>query len=144
VCTPGVRNSNRLNLFLRSSRKQRANDKFRTDLDWLPKRGLGERSRCYTQERFGATPLWVSVMPETSETRRRLRFGAFELDVATGELRKQGFRIAFQEQPFRVLTILLAHPGEVVTREELRQCVWPGHNCGDFDHGLNTAVSKIR
>jgi TolB-like protein/DNA-binding winged helix-turn-helix (wHTH) protein/Tfp pilus assembly protein PilF len=83
-------------------------------------------------------------MPETSETRRRLRFGAFELDVATGELRKQGFRIAFQEQPFRVLTILLAHPGEVVTREELRQCVWPGHNCGDFDHGLNTAVSKIR
>jgi TolB-like protein/DNA-binding winged helix-turn-helix (wHTH) protein/Tfp pilus assembly protein PilF len=83
-------------------------------------------------------------MPETSETRRRLRFGAFELDVATGELRKQGFRIAFQEQPFRVLTVLLGHPGEVVTREELRQCIWPGHNFGDFDHGLNTAVSKIR
>ncbi len=83
-------------------------------------------------------------MPETSETRRRLRFGAFELDVAAGELRKQGFRIAFQEQPFRVLTALLAHPGEVVTREELRQCIWPGHDFGDFDHGLNTAVSKIR
>jgi TolB-like protein/DNA-binding winged helix-turn-helix (wHTH) protein/Tfp pilus assembly protein PilF len=71
------------------------------------------------------------------------RFGIFEADVQTGELKKQGKRIRLQEQPFQLLVLLLERPGEVVTREELRGKLWP-HTVVDFDHGLNKAVSKIR
>ncbi len=73
-----------------------------------------------------------------------IRFGAFEVDVAARELRKSGVRIRVQEQPFRVLAMLLARPGEVVTREELQQELWPGEEYGEFDLGLNTAVKKLR
>jgi TolB-like protein/DNA-binding winged helix-turn-helix (wHTH) protein len=74
----------------------------------------------------------------------RLRFGVFELDLRAGELRKHGLRVRLQEQPFQVLAMLLEHPGEVVTREELQKKLWPADTFVDFDHGLNKAVNKIR
>src|SRR6202521_524612 len=72
-----------------------------------------------------------------------LRFGAFEADVQTGELRKQGKRVRLQDQPFQLLVMLLEAPGQLVTREELRSKLWP-QTTVDFDHGLNKAISKIR
>jgi TolB-like protein/DNA-binding winged helix-turn-helix (wHTH) protein/Flp pilus assembly protein TadD len=73
-----------------------------------------------------------------------LRFGVFEADLRTGELRKAGRKVAIQEQPFRTLLALLERPGEIVTREELRAKVWPADTFVDFDTGLNKAVRKIR
>jgi eukaryotic-like serine/threonine-protein kinase len=73
-----------------------------------------------------------------------LRFGTFEVDMRAGELRKQGVRIKLQEQPFHVLTVLLQRPGEVVTREELRNQNWPADTFVDFDNSLNTAINKLR
>jgi DNA-binding winged helix-turn-helix (wHTH) protein/tetratricopeptide (TPR) repeat protein len=72
------------------------------------------------------------------------RFGTFEVDVRAGELRKQGVRLKLQEQPLRVLTILLQRPGEVVTREELRSQNWPADTFVDFDNSLNTSINKLR
>ena len=72
------------------------------------------------------------------------RFGPFELSERDGELRKNGVRIKLQEQPFRVLLELLASPGQIVTREELQQKLWPAHTFVDFDVGLNTAIRKLR
>ncbi|MGE5833155.1 MAG: tetratricopeptide repeat protein [Acidobacteriota bacterium] len=74
----------------------------------------------------------------------RLRFGVFEADLRTGELRKRGVRIRLQEQPFQVLAVLLARPGQLVTRDELRAGLWTADTFVDFDHGLNKAVNKIR
>jgi DNA-binding winged helix-turn-helix (wHTH) protein len=73
-----------------------------------------------------------------------LRFGAFELDLRAGELRKQGLRVKLQEQPFRVLTVLIHRPGEVVTRDELRASIWPADTFVDFDNSLNTSINKLR
>ena len=73
-----------------------------------------------------------------------LGFGVFEVYLRPGELRKQGKRIKLQEQPFQVLTVLLRHPGEVVTREELRKQIWPQDTFVDFDNSLNTAINKLR
>jgi DNA-binding winged helix-turn-helix (wHTH) protein/tetratricopeptide (TPR) repeat protein len=73
-----------------------------------------------------------------------LRFRTFEVDLRAGELRKQGKRIRLQEQPFQVLTVLLQHPGQVVTREELRNQNWPPDTFVDFDNSLNTAINKLR
>ena len=75
---------------------------------------------------------------------RLARFGLFELNLQTGELRKRGERVAFQEQPFQVLARLVSRPGELVTREELQAALWPHAVFVDFDHGLNKAVAKIR
>jgi len=72
------------------------------------------------------------------------RFGTFELDLAAGELRKNGAKLRLQEQPFQVLALLLERAGEVITREELRQKLWPADTFVDFDHSLNTAVNKLR
>jgi TolB-like protein/DNA-binding winged helix-turn-helix (wHTH) protein/Flp pilus assembly protein TadD len=83
-------------------------------------------------------------MQEDLHLRVRLRFGVFEIDLRAGELRKQGLRIRLQEQPFQVLALLLEHPGDVVTREELQKKLWPADTFVDFDHGLNKAISKIR
>src|SRR6266478_1025120 len=77
-------------------------------------------------------------------SRSILRFGVFEVDVSSGELRKQGVRIKLQEQPFHVLAVLLERPGEVVTREELRNQNWPADTFVDFDNSLNTAINKLR
>jgi Tol biopolymer transport system component/DNA-binding winged helix-turn-helix (wHTH) protein len=72
------------------------------------------------------------------------QFGAFELDVEAGELYKRGVRIALQEQPFRLLRILLERAGEIVTRDELRRQLWPDGTFVDFDRGLNTAINRLR
>ena len=74
----------------------------------------------------------------------RLRFGIFEADLRTGELRKRGERVRLQEQPFHVLAVLLLRPGELVTRDELRGGLWNVDTFVDFEHGLNKAINKIR
>jgi DNA-binding winged helix-turn-helix (wHTH) protein/dipeptidyl aminopeptidase/acylaminoacyl peptidase len=73
-----------------------------------------------------------------------VRFGAFEADLHSGEVRKSGSRIKLQEQPFKVLQILLERPGALVTRDELQSRIWPAENFGDFDHAVNVAVGKLR
>ncbi len=83
-------------------------------------------------------------MPQSSPAGRVVRFGVFAVDLAAGELRKNGARIRLQEQPFQILAILLERPGDAVTREELRQRLWPADTFVDFDHSLNTAVNKLR
>jgi len=83
-------------------------------------------------------------MPSSNREARLLRFGVFEIDLTAGELRKNGARIRLQEQPFQVLTALLLNAGQVVTRDELREKIWPADTFVDFDHSLNTAVNKIR
>ena len=83
-------------------------------------------------------------MLEDQRFTRRLRFGVFEADLADGELRKHGLKIRIQEQPFQVLAMLLEHPGEVVSREDLQKKLWSADTFVDFDHGLNKAISKIR
>lgn len=74
----------------------------------------------------------------------KVSFGVFEADLQTGELRRSGIRIKLQSQPFKVLSILLERPGEVVTREELQQKLWGDKTTVDFDHSLGTAINKIR
>src|SRR5437773_9259354 len=83
-------------------------------------------------------------MQKESSSSQIIRFGTFELDVRAGELRKQGVKIKLQEQPFRILEMLLAHPGELVTREELRSRLWLTDTFVDFDHSLNKAINKLR
>jgi TolB-like protein/DNA-binding winged helix-turn-helix (wHTH) protein/Flp pilus assembly protein TadD len=73
-----------------------------------------------------------------------VRFGIFEVSLQSGEVRKAGLRIRVQQQPMKLLEILLEHPGEVVTREELRSRVWPSESFGDFDQALNIAIGKLR
>jgi TolB-like protein/DNA-binding winged helix-turn-helix (wHTH) protein/tetratricopeptide (TPR) repeat protein len=73
-----------------------------------------------------------------------MRFGVFQVDLRSGELHKRGVRMRLQQQPFRVLELLLERPGEVVLREELRRRLWPSDTWVDFDHGLNKAVNKLR
>jgi cholera toxin transcriptional activator len=72
------------------------------------------------------------------------RFGVFEADLQARELRKQGRRLRLQDQPFSLLALLLERPGKIVTREELREKLWPADTFVDFDHSLNTAVNKVR
>jgi len=74
----------------------------------------------------------------------RYRFGTYEADVRAGELFRDGGKIRLQEQPFQVLVALLERPGEVITREDLRQRLWPSDTFVDFDHSLNTAINKLR
>jgi len=75
---------------------------------------------------------------------RTREFGVFELDLRAAELRKHGVRIKLQEQPFQILSLMLEHPGEVVTRDELRKKLWPAHTFVDFDRSLNKAMTKLR
>jgi cholera toxin transcriptional activator len=75
---------------------------------------------------------------------RIARFGVFEVDLSAGELRKSGVKLRLQGQPFQVLTLLLERAGEVVSREELQQKLWPADTFVDFDHSLNTAINKVR
>ena len=81
-------------------------------------------------------------MPQNQK--RIAKFGVFELDLSAGELRKSGVKLRLQEQPLQVLALLLERPGEVVTREELQQKLWPSDTFVDFDHSLNTAINKVR
>jgi len=78
------------------------------------------------------------------EAPRIVRFGVFELDLHSQELRRRGLKVKLSAQPFQVLALLLEHPGNLVTREELRQKLWPSDTFVDFDHGLNAAVRRLR
>src|SRR5258708_21049612 len=82
-------------------------------------------------------------MPEEGVHLELLRFGNFEVDLRSGELRKAGVKLKLGTQQFHVLSILLQHAGEVVTREELQKELWPD-TFVDVDHNLNTAVNRIR
>jgi DNA-binding winged helix-turn-helix (wHTH) protein len=81
---------------------------------------------------------------EATDRTRRTRFGAFDVDLRSGEVHKHGIRLKLQDQPFQVLSLLLEHEGDVVTREELRRKLWPGDTFVDFDNGLNSAIKKLR
>jgi len=73
-----------------------------------------------------------------------MRFGAFELDLRAGELRKYGLRIRLQDQPLQILLMLLEHPGEIVAREQIRQRLWADGTIVDFDHSINAAIKRLR
>src|ERR1700721_3165125 len=83
-------------------------------------------------------------MAVPQNNKRVARFGVFELDLNAGELRKSGVKLRLQGQPYQVLVLLLERAGEVVTREELQQKLWPSDTFVDFDHSLNTAINKVR
>jgi TolB-like protein/DNA-binding winged helix-turn-helix (wHTH) protein/tetratricopeptide (TPR) repeat protein len=83
-------------------------------------------------------------MSNTSRSMHKARFGPYEVDFRAGELLKNGCKIRLQDQPFQILVMLLEQPGGVVTREELRQRLWPTDTFVDFDHGLNNAINKLR
>jgi len=95
---------------------------------------------------YASSKVFCRPMPDLQDNHsgRITRFGVFELDLGTGELRKNGAKLRLQEQPFQVLAVLLERAGDVVTREELRQKLWPANTFVDFDHSLNTAVNKLR
>ena len=76
--------------------------------------------------------------------KRFLRFGSFELDLRARELRNGSTRLRLQEQPFEILRLMLERPGDVVTRDELRQRLWPNGTFVDFEHSLNAAIKRLR
>jgi DNA-binding winged helix-turn-helix (wHTH) protein/tetratricopeptide (TPR) repeat protein len=104
------------------------------------------RSGTYSGSRRLVIHSWQLRDPrmEATARTRRMRFGAFEVDSRSGEVRKHGIRLKLQDQPFQVLVLLLEHPGDVVTREELRQKLWPADTFVGFDTGLNSAIKKLR
>jgi TolB-like protein/Flp pilus assembly protein TadD len=81
---------------------------------------------------------------DPSSSRSVVRFGQFELDQHSGELRRDGTRIRLQEQPLQVLQILLENPGKIIPREELQKRIWPSDTFVDFDHGINNAIKRLR
>ena len=87
---------------------------------------------------------WVEVMEAPASSGRRVRAGLFEVDLGGCEIHKNGRRVPLQEQPFRVLAILLERPGEVIAREELQARLWPADTFVGFDEGINTAIRKLR
>src|SRR6266851_4909259 len=86
----------------------------------------------------------VFHMDEANASAQIVRFGVFEADLRSGELRKNGVRVPLQSQPFQVFVLLVERSGQLVTREELRQKVWPEDTFVDFEQALNTAIAKIR
>ena len=83
-------------------------------------------------------------MPDASQSASIRRFGPFEINLQSEELRKSGMRVRLSRQPFQILAVLVERPGELVTREELRFRLWPADTFVDFDHGLSNAVARIR
>lgn len=75
---------------------------------------------------------------------KRYRFGVFEADAATGELRRQGMRVKLNAQPFQILLMLLDRPGQLITRDEISRVLWPEGTFVDYEHGVNSAVNRIR
>ncbi|HET7347965.1 MAG TPA: winged helix-turn-helix domain-containing protein [Acidobacteriaceae bacterium] len=105
---------------------------------------------------FGAILTWVPRMEEADdrlhsflpmsdlERARRYRFGIFEADARTGELRRQGIRVKLHAQPFQILLLLLERPGELLTREEIARALWPEGTFTDYEHGVNSAMNRLR
>jgi eukaryotic-like serine/threonine-protein kinase len=85
-----------------------------------------------------------SNMSESRPARRVVRFGVYQCDLSARELHKNGIKIRIADQPFRILAMLLERPGELVTRQELKERLWPDSSFGDFNDGLNTAINKLR
>src|SRR5258708_28092730 len=83
-------------------------------------------------------------MDTRDECERPVRFGVFELDVRSRELRRDGARVRLQEQPFEIVRLLLERPGTVVARDDIRRTLWPEGTFVDFEHGLNAAVKRLR
>src|SRR6266481_1634928 len=83
-------------------------------------------------------------MEELTTVKRGIRFGLYEVDFASQELRKSGIKLKIQDQPFQILALLLERPGQIVTREEIQKRLWTGDTFVDFDLGLNSAVKKLR
>src|SRR5690242_8727823 len=83
-------------------------------------------------------------MESTASRPKFIRFGLFELDNRARELRRQGIRIKLQDQPLEILALLLRHPGELVTRDDLRAAIWPADTFVDFDKGLYSAINRLR
>src|SRR5437667_4327811 len=83
---------------------------------------------------------WSAMLSRVTD----FRFGRFEIDSRTRELRKDGVRLRLQEQPFALLALMLEHPGELLTRDELRDRLWPDDTFVDFEHGLNAAIKRLR
>ncbi len=102
------------------------------------------RPRPPVKNLLDCSPGWGIIGPVPGQTSPVIRFGPFEADPAARELRKNGVRLKLQDQPFRVLQMLLEKPGEVVTREELQERIWGEDTYVDFDKGLSTAVNKVR
>jgi TolB-like protein/DNA-binding winged helix-turn-helix (wHTH) protein/Tfp pilus assembly protein PilF len=84
------------------------------------------------------------MSPTVQDRRESIQFGVYSVDLRAGELRKQGTRIKLQERPFQILTLLLTRAGDVVTREEIRAKLWPEGTFVDFDHGISSAVNRLR
>lgn len=85
------------------------------------------------------------TQPPNQSRGRTFRFGVFEVDDYTGDLRREGkSQPRLRDQPFRILIVLLERPQELVTRDDLRECLWPADTFVDFDHGLNTAINQLR
>src|SRR5258708_37010943 len=82
--------------------------------------------------------------PARTSASRVVRFGAFEADLTGSALRRDGQTVKLQDRPFEILVILLERPGEIITREEFRQRLWPADTFVDFDHSLNASINKLR
>ena len=108
-----------------------------------PRGDAATRGDAAKSKKSAASPLSQTSAP-TPVSPNAIRFGLFEADLATGELRKRGRKISLQDQPFRVLTLLVQRPGELVSREEFQKALWPGDTFVEFDEGLNKAIQKLR
>src|SRR5664279_5246542 len=84
----------------------------------------------------------MELMPDHAP--RVTSFGVFEVDLRAGELRRNGVKVKIQNQPFQILGMLLERPGEIITRDEMRSRLWPAETFVDFDHGLNSAIRRLR
>src|SRR6185312_14047271 len=84
------------------------------------------------------------VVPGAESPARLIRFDTFEVDLRSGELRKDGARLRLAEQPFAVLALLLSQPGDLVTRDQLQKALWPANTFTDFERGLNKAINRLR
>jgi Tol biopolymer transport system component/DNA-binding winged helix-turn-helix (wHTH) protein len=113
-----------------------------TVIETIPKRGYRLLLPVVPVARPNRQEILFSAWPQTSP--HIYRFAPFEADLETGEVRKDGTKLPLQVQPFQVLAVLLKHSGELVTREQLRSQIWPQETFVDFDHALNTAITKIR
>jgi Tol biopolymer transport system component/DNA-binding winged helix-turn-helix (wHTH) protein len=101
-------------------------------------------SNCFPGSPAFTEPIGGPNMGNSVHAEPVIRFQDFQVNLETGELWKAGIRLKLQDQPFKVLVTLLQRPGQVVTREELQQLIWPQESFGDFDHAINLAINKLR
>jgi DNA-binding winged helix-turn-helix (wHTH) protein/tetratricopeptide (TPR) repeat protein len=105
---------------------------------------LGESGPFHLRGERVGYPQRKAAILQAAQPTVRMRFGAFEADLSAGELRKHGIRLKLHDQPFQVLSLLLDRPGELITREEIQQKLWPSGTFVDFENGLNSAVNRLR